>query len=506
MLTQSIFALKLFEARDVFYMLHNSVRADLPAFWVRPQPSGMGTPQCRNLYGVPVPDERAYLKEESTGVRVQLTEACEDVHLSEELGIAIFTCDPGRPAWNAVLGPAREPHWRGGLWILDYKTAPFEQEPTLLNVEDLPDHHDFHPLGITIYEVSPKLARLFVVNHRGIANVLEVIDLQKDAGVWRARYVRTIAHPLGTHASNSVEALDRNEVVVTNMHTGMERQVAQPYLERTLQGLYGVWSKRLAPYFYGKKFKNQVQFVEDLFGGGWIAHIKFEDRVPMPHDEDLDAWEKGVEAHVIARGIPFANGLSLTPGHRHLVAASTTVTGVVIFPIERWTDDGTPDWADPKVLGRRTVVPTPFFADNVEVIAPKPGSRVRADDPLQGAKILVAGHPSLPDLHDMLAHLGEGAPNEHRAPSWAVEISYTGTQQEDQAPLPAHERITGVPHGWTVRTLFQTDGKRNLIDGKTMELPTSCGVAWDSSGEGHGTLIVTGLYSAAPMLCRGVYV
>ena len=114
-------------------------------------------------------------------------------------------------------------------------------------------------------------------------------------------------------------AVDRNEVLVTNMHTGMERQVAQPFLERTLEGLYGAWSKRLAPHFYGRKFKDRVQFFEDLLGGGWIAHIKFEDRTPMPHDEDLDAWEKGIEAHVIARGIPSVS-------YTHLTLPTNTVT------------------------------------------------------------------------------------------------------------------------------------------------------------------------------------
>ena len=52
---------------------------------------------------------------------------------------------------------------------------------------------------------------------------------------------------------------------------------------------------------------------------------------------------------------------------------------------------------------------------------------------------------------------------------------------------------------------MQTDGRPYSYLDRRVEMPTSCGVAWDDTGEGLGTLIVTGLYSPAPLVCQGVY-
>ncbi|WFD04240.1 hypothetical protein MOBT1_002945 [Malassezia obtusa] len=497
----AILALKVYESRNSVMMMHTSARLRFPAFWVRTQPSEMGTPTCRNVHGAYVEDARAFSVDPATGHNAQTTDSCEDVQMSTSLGIAIFSCDPGRMKWNAVVGPLDEPHKRGALWVLDYKNT--SAEPYYLHMDGFPETHDFHPLGMSILDISPKLARLFVVNHRGVGNTLEVIDLQKERGVWLARYTRTIYDAIGTHAANSVQALEHNEVLVTNMHTAILRSPPLASVERTLERLYGTYAKRFAPYFTDARSKARIQLAENVLGGGWVSYISFSDRAPAAGDEDLDAWGTGVDARVIAQRIPFANGLAVTPGHRHVVVASTTAPGVVIFPVRRWTEDGEPDWRDPGVLGQRTVVPTPFFADNLEVLPPKPGRRIRADDPLFGATILVAGHPSLPDFEEHKRHFGS---EQYRGASWAVEIAYTGETESDAGvPFSADSRVAGLPQGWSVRTLMQTDGRPHDVGGHRVELPTSCGVVWDNTGEGLGTLIVSGLYSPAPLVCRGMY-
>lgn len=496
----ALFALKVYELRNSIMMMHTSTRTRFPGFYVRTQPHELGTVRCRNVRGPYVPDARAYSVDPATHQAAQTTDSCEDVRMSTLLGIAVISCDPGRVKWNAVMGPLDEPHKRGAVWVLDYKNE--SAEPYMLALEGFPDAHDFHPLGMSLLDLSEKLARLFIVNHRAIGSTVEVVDLQNVHGVWRARYVRTLYDTLGTHAANSIQALDRNEVLITNMHTAQTRTPALTYVARTLERLYGPRAKRFAHYLGDARHKERVRSVENVVGGGWVAHVSFVDAAPASADENLDAWSTGIEAHAVARRIPFANGIAITPGHRYVVTASTALPGVLLFPVQRWTEHGEPDWHDPAVLGQRIVVPTPFFADNVEVVPPKPAQRIRADDPLAGAKVVVAGHPSLPELTDMMRNIGS---EEHRGASWAVEIEYTGTNAGDDAPFPADARLGGLPRGWRVRTLMQTDGRPYAYLGRRVEMPTSCGVAWDNTGEGLGTLIVTGLYSPAPLVCQGVY-
>ncbi|WFD01138.1 hypothetical protein MYAM1_003899 [Malassezia yamatoensis] len=497
----ALIGLKVFEMRNSIMMMHTSARIRLPGFYIRQQASGMGPVRCRNVHGAYEEDSRAHSVDPKTNKPAQTTESCEDVRMSTWLGIAVFSCDPGRVKWNAVMGPLDEPHKRGAIWILDYKVA--DAQPYYLQIDQFPNTYDFHPLGLSLLDLSPTLARLFVVNHRGVGNTVEVIDMQKQAGKWKARYVRSISDVIGTHAANSIQALDRNELLVTNMHTAQKRTPPQPFVERTVENLYGTTINRYSDYFGDSRHKDNIRAMENVVGGGWVAHIKFGDQAPKPKGQLLERYEHDVKAHAIAKRIPFANGIATTPGLRHVVVASTSTPGVLIFPVTRWTEDGEPDWNRDDVLGQRIVVPTPFFADNLEVVPPKPVQKVLPDDPLFGAKIIVAGHPSLPDMAEMMQNFGS---DQLRGPSWAVEIQYTGqTAIPDDAPFPADRRLAGLPRGWSVRTLMQTDGRPAQYDGNTVELPTSCGVAWDNHGEGLGTIIFSGLYSPAPLVCQGVY-
>ncbi|WFD32781.1 hypothetical protein MSPP1_003832 [Malassezia sp. CBS 17886] len=494
----------LYPRRFVVQMATSSFRDVLPDFWVLPASPGA---RCHPVVGEPAPDPRAYATSPTDpSVHVQLPLNCEDVKLSRRHGIAVFACDPSRPVWNPVMGPLLDPSSRGAVWIQKYEHGDGHGKATAVPLDDFPEDYDYHPLGLALYETSPTSVRLFSVNLGTRASTIEVIDLTvTDAGEWRGRYVRTIAHPLATQASNSITPLSATELLVTNMHMTMRRP---PPLEQTkamLRGLYGTWAERLLAVPVSSAAAVPVmQVVENVIGTGWVAHVTFDDKVTMPAHSDLQAFARGVDARVLTKGIPFANGIGLSPGLKNVVVSSTTSSGVYVYPVQRWTKSGKPDWNAADVLGAPLFIPAPFLSDNVEVAPPLPGEPVLPDDPLDGAAIYVAGHPSLKDLEEMIAAPGQ---LESMSGTWVAEIKYTGkTVPDERPPVHAERFLPGTPPGWSVRTLLQTNGQ-GFVDenGVRVTIPAGSGTAWDRSRKGHGSFFVTGLYSPAPLLCTGRY-
>ncbi|WFD32782.1 hypothetical protein MSPP1_003833 [Malassezia sp. CBS 17886] len=493
----------LHEKRFVAHMASESSKPELPDFWLRPQADE--APRCRPLTGELWPDVHAITTHPNdSSVNVQTTRSCEDVKISKTLGIAVLSCDPGRHKWNAVMGTLEEHEPRGALWVMDYRTGGADAQPTVLAIDAFPDGYDFHPLGLGIHEVSANRARIFAVNHGELVNTIEVIDVFREAPAsrWHAQYVRTVAHPYGTHTANSVQVLGANEILVTNTHASMRRPPPRRDTHKVLSGLYGGFAAwLLTTPLSNKNIIPRAQEVENLVGSGWIAHVSFADEVPVPARDRPDEFARGVHARVLAKHIPYTNGIGLAPNGRSVVVASTTATGVYIYPVRAFTATDAPDWRAPRVLGDPVLVPTPFFADNLGVEPPKRGAAVHPADPLGGASIFLAGNPSLVDLHEMLHAEGDAA----GAPSWAVEIKYTGRTTPDAAPFRAESRMPTVPRGWSVRTIFQTNGLGYLDGGRRISMPSSTGVAWDQSCEGHGSLFITGLYAPVPLLCSGMY-
>ena len=107
-----------------------------------------------------------------------------------------------------------------------------------------------------------------------------------------------------------------------------------------------------------------------------------------------------------------------------------------------------------------------------------------------GASVLITGHPSVPDLTDMIANKADAA---HRAGSWAVEIRYTGQTVPDDAPFPVQASAPAPPHGWSVRTVLESSGM-----GPGVSLASGTALVY-----GDGQAIATGLYDT-PVQCTAV--
>lgn len=463
-------------------MVVSSRRTQMPQMWVRG-----AAPSCRRLES-PADD---------TPMRF-----CEDARVLPKLGIALFSCDPGRLAWNVVMGPLIDPKPRGALFVHAY-TQPGAQ-PERLQIEGFPPARSFHPLGVAVWPESKLRARVFVVNHAERATGIEVIDLRR-AGVgerWYARYVRTLQHPLATHAANSIAPLSKHAFVVTNTHTVLRRPTPAPQFAETLAGLYGsLVSRLLTPVLAHPAAGRYLSSLDETLALGFVSYVRFDDEpadteeAPRRAEAEDRAFRAGVDAWPLLRGLAFPNGVGFAPGLQNLVVASTIYPGVALFPVQRWRSDDVPDWAHPEVFGTPQRIATPFFADNLVVLPPGQRSgaadpRVLPDDPLMGASVLVTGHPSLPDLTDMIANKADAA---HGAGSWAVEIRYTGRTVPDDAPFPVQASAPAPPHGWSVRTVLQSSGM-----GPGLSLASGTALVY-----GDGQAIATGLY-ATPVQCTAV--
>ena len=132
-------------------------------------------PQCHNLNAAePDPWHRA--APHNSDWELQSLAYCEDGKLIEELGVAIFACDPGRHKWNTVLGLLDDPAPRGALWTYEYGSGT-AAEPKLIEVKGYPDAMPFHPLGFHVQKQGGKY-RLFLTNHGPTTNTIDILDLQ----------------------------------------------------------------------------------------------------------------------------------------------------------------------------------------------------------------------------------------------------------------------------------------------------------------------------------------
>lgn len=225
---------------------------------------------------------------------------------------------------------------------------------------------------------------------------------------------------------------------------------------------------------------------------GWVSHVQFD---PSKSDE------KGVEATRIAAGIPFANGLAITPDERTMIVAATTYPGLFIYDLPTSSPPHTWPTQRPK-----TKLHLPFRVDNL-AWSHHPSSSPQFNN----LTLLATGHPSPFRLISMSQN-----PSSHTSPAWSLAIKPSApplplTSQkwpDSDAPLPAHHFTLSHNAHYSIRTLLQSTGHEAIIGTKAerVRIPssiTSFYHPYTIQGSDKGTLLVSALYG--PLLaCTNV--
>ncbi len=421
---------------------------------------------------------------------------CEDLESIPGLPVGeetvLISCDANRGGWNTVMGPLKNPGPRGTLFTYQYPTTPQQgrerakaNEVKLIN---FPDETEFHPLGLSVFEPNHETSqmgegrRLFVVNHRKHRSSIEVFDLflQAEERQWEAHWRRSIVHPLATHTPNSIHALTPTSFVVTTITSLLVVPVHSsrtPYLCFTrrcpclsfhLRSQSG-WL-RYSEVLTRAKVAAALAQVETLLGLplGWVSYVEFD-------EGEAEEQEEGVRVQVLAKGIPFANGLVVTPDQKTVVVASTTFPGVFIYSTTSGSGSSSfkakLDWRSKLTL--QTKLHLPFRVDNLAFSHPSPSpSSPSSKDAFNGLTLLATGHPSPlsssrwpGSIHQNKSKL-ECRHHPHKNSFTSSSFSKggenpyeAGEEWEDKdAPLPAHHFTLSHNGAFHIRTLLQTRG------------------------------------------------
>jgi len=328
-----------------------------------------------------------------------------------------------------------DPH--GTIWLYTPSTAKFEP----MAMDNFPKDGYFHPLGIDIL-VDPQSSEslLAAINHGKDRTTIEIFSLQDEASSTKLIHIQTVSSPW-FRAPNSIRLTSRTSFYMTQDHFFTRRlpwplAPFLPLMETYLSLPTGV--------------VNHVQFSDtssDIAGAG-------------PTDP-LITWS--------ALGIPFANGIGLSPDGEEVAVASSNMNALYLYDRDRSTH----------ALKHRETLELPFAADNV--------------DYTHGGDILIAGHPHFPSL----VSVAWNGTKVTRSPSWVLEVSRvkpgsggSGAKGAgEKAPYSAYERAD-MPDGYEMRTLYQSDGSH---------FQSSTTGAWDAASK---TLYVTGLYQEGLLICQ----
>ncbi|GAC96342.1 hypothetical protein PHSY_003922 [Pseudozyma hubeiensis SY62] len=442
----------------------------LPDFWVRPSSSVKANDdaECWNVRG---------------GAEFRF---CEDIeHIPGSDGTVLISCDTNRAGWNTVMGPLKTPEPRGRLFTYDYPTSSRSgREVVAVPVEliDFPAERTFHPLGVSILPARDGEGdrQLFVINHGREQSSVEVFHLapptSSESIGWTARWIRSVIHPLATHTPNSIHALSDTSFIVTNDHLFARRPPPlTTHLIPLLRHRLG-WKEpivaQLAKVLRHRGVAAGLAQVETLLGLslGWVSHV------------DFTAGK--VDAKVVATGIPFANGIAVTPDSKTMVVAATTFPGVWMYDLPR-------DLASMiGGLSPHTRLHLPFRVDNL--------AWSHHNNPV----LLATGHPSPFSLIAM-----SRSPLTRTAPSWVVAITPSSTHRpfNDDAPLSATDFALSSNTSFSIRSLLQTQGKPVKHRNSEIHLPSSASSFFSPHHHHHGsgTLLVSGLYGTV-LTCTNV--
>jgi hypothetical protein len=345
----------------------------------------------------------------------------------------------------------KDPSGKGGIYVLTYADDPKKPVYTeRITVENWPEKLDFHPLGLDIITGTPgEPSTLFVVNHDRIATAVEKIEIDPKtlkAGKrsmsrsnfhgWLSPHLTlTTLYPVFRQhlhhrmfwAANSVAALSSTSILVSNDHFFTRRGLAPLSFFMPL-----VESMMMLPL-------------------GTVIHLDFA--------------TGELRTSIAAWGIPFANGVALSPDRKEVAVVACSSAYVQLYSLEEKGGVS---------LRYKTAVKMPFSPDNV--------------DYTHDGRLMVAGHPYFPGL----TKFSKGKAD--KAPSWVVEIAnrtVTGVaegEDDKQSPYPVTKRAPSHAE-YSVQTVFMSDG--NVFSSSTTGL-------WDPQA---GKLFTTGLYADGISVC-----
>ncbi|KAI0049737.1 hypothetical protein FA95DRAFT_1556417 [Auriscalpium vulgare] len=348
---------------------------------------------------------------------------CEDARFWDRLDaqgavaarLIIIACDPGRLAWNTVMGPLANPDPRGALWL--YDPSKRHSPPRQITFEGYPEGHDFHPLGFDILPArAGQPSTLFTTNHARAASTIEQFALSWDKP-HVARWVRTLESP-HIVSPNAIAAVSPTSFYVTQDH----------YFTRRIPGIAGA----------------VLPLAESLLGLplGWVTHVRLLD----------DPASQKVLYTVAAAGVPFANGMALSRGDGDVLAVAATSTDEVFF----YKRDPRTD-----ALTFKERVELPFATDNVDFD--------------YAGTLVVAGHPHFPSLADIANNVtGKRAPSWVMSLTPITRGAAAGRRRvfDAKAPVSASRKVA-EPAGYDLQTLYQSNGtafsssSTGMVDDKT---------------------------------------
>ncbi|KUL92392.1 hypothetical protein ZTR_02221 [Talaromyces verruculosus] len=340
----------------------------------------------------------------------------EDMVLDHESGFAIISSDPGR-------GHSQASQQQGRLMLYDYGGSGSLREMELVN---FPTTSDFHPLGIGLYrKKKDSRARLFVVNQGHDKSCVEVMDIEYEDA--RAVHVCSVTDNNHTIRSpNSVSPVSYTSFYVTNDQCLIRRR--HPFLS----------------------------FTERVLGLplGWVTFV------------DFSIQSKPI-CTIVAGGIPFANGILVTPTGKEVLVASTSTDIVRIYERDPETD---------ALSGKYSSVYMTFHPETLSfdrsldmsdpTVFDSNGKFVRG--------VVATGSPDAGRLFCM-------AKNPHGCVAPSVVAEICRGHGPDLSPFPGS--LFNLHTKYYARTLYADDGTN---------YPSSTSGDMDSK---RGRLIVSGLYA-----------
>ncbi|TKY86787.1 hypothetical protein EX895_004427 [Sporisorium graminicola] len=475
----------------------------MPALWVRSDPPSTGSEGSTDCWNVAGGEQFRF---------------CEDMHAIPGTSTVLISCDAHRAGWNTVMGPLADAQPRGGLFSYSYPTSPSppaaaergEAKPVAL--VNFPQNSTFHPLGVSLLphaQEGKSGGLLFVVNHRRERSSVELFQLSLGEDGWEAIWQRSIVHPVATHTPNSIHALTASSFVVTNDHffarrpgpldTHLVPLLEQVFFDSAIAGGQAGWRKWLvvqaATLLSKRAVAARLAQLETVLGLslGWVSYVQFE-------PDSKKGEEDGVEVRRIATGIPFANGVAVTPDERTMIVAATTYPGIWMYDLPT---SHPLQWH----LRPTTKLHLPFRVDNLAWSHPTVHSPWTSTSKFNNLTLLATGHPAPFRLIAM-----SQSPLSRTSPSWSVAIAphapstVAQVWEDSDAPLPAHHFTLSHNPLWSIRTLLQSTGEAARVGkhGEKVKLPSSASSFFHSYGHAtKGTLLVSGLYGPV-LACTNV--